>query len=208
MREFDLLIRGIIVGLMIAMPVGPVNILCIHRTLEAGWKSGVISGLGAAAADMLYGGIAGFSITLVVQFLVRELFWIRLFGGVLLVVIGISYFFKRPDPLNAQKQDRASAYSDLRSTFLLTLTNPTTVLSFLALLAALGMGDPRQWWLTVFLIGGIFCGSMAWWIVLSSIVNHFRDRFSDRTLLLMNRFAGLAIGGFGVAAFVLSRSRP
>jgi threonine/homoserine/homoserine lactone efflux protein len=208
MREIDLLIGGIIVGLMIAMPVGPVNILCIHRTLEAGWKSGVISGLGAAAADMLYGGVAGFSITLVVQFLVREQFWIRLFGGILLVVIGISYFFKRPEPLNAQKQDRASAYSDLRSTFLLTLTNPTTVLSFLALLAALGMGDPRRWWLTVFLIGGIFCGSMAWWIVLSSIVNHFRDRFSDRNLLLMNRFAGLVIGGFGVAAFVLSRSRP
>jgi threonine/homoserine/homoserine lactone efflux protein len=123
-------------------------------------------------------------------------------------VIGISYFFKRPEPLSAQKQDRASVYSDLRSTFLLTLTNPTTVLSFLALLAALGMGDPRRWWLTLFLIGGIFCGSMAWWIVLSSIVNRFRDRFSDRTLLLMNRFAGLAIGGFGVAAFVLNRSRP
>ena len=208
MREVELLIGGIIVGLMIAMPVGPVNILCIHRTLEAGWRSGVISGLGAAVADMLYGGVAGFSITLVVQFLVREQFWIRLFGGILLVVIGISYFFKRPEPLNAQKQGRGSAYSDLRSTFLLTLTNPTTVLSFLALLAALGMGDPRQWWLTVFLVGGIFCGSMVWWIVLSSIVNRFRDRFNDRTLLLMNRVAGLAIGGFGVAAFVLRRTRP
>ena len=205
MREIELLIGGIIVGLMIAMPVGPVNILCIHRTLESGWKSGVISGLGAAAADMLYGGIAGFSITLVVQFLVREQFWIRFFGGILLVVIGILYFFKRPEPLNAQKQDRRSAYSDLRSTFLLTLTNPTTVLSFLALLAALGMGAQRQWWLTVFLVIGIFCGSMVWWIVLSSIVNYFRDRFNDRTLLLMNRFAGLAIGGFGVATFVLLR---
>ena len=206
MREVELLIGGMIVGLMIAMPVGPVNILCIHRTLEGGWKSGVISGLGAAAADMLYGGVAGFSITLVVQFLVREQFWIRFFGGILLVIIGISYFFKRPEPLDAQTQDRASAYSDLRSTFLLTLTNPTTVLSFLAILAALGMGDQRQWWLTVFLVGGIFCGSMVWWIVLGSIVNLFRNRFNDRILLLMNRLAGLLIGGFGIAAIVLSRS--
>ena len=206
MREVELLIGGIIVGLMIAVPVGPVNILCIHRTLEAGPRSGVISGLGAAAADMLYGGVAGFSITLVVQFLVREQFWIRFFGGILLVAIGIFYFFKRPEPLNAQKLDRAGSYSDLRSTFLLTLTNPTTVLSFLALLAALGMGDQRRWWLTVFLVGGIFCGSMVWWILLSSIVNHFRNSFNDRIMLLMNRLAGLAIGGFGVAAIVLSRT--
>src|ERR1035437_174479 len=115
MREVYLLIGGIIVGLMIAMPVGPVNVLCIHRTLEAGWKSGVISGLGAAAADMLYGGIAGFSITLVIQFVLREQFWIRFFGGILLVVIGIFYFFKRPAPLNAQTEGRGSAYSDMRS---------------------------------------------------------------------------------------------
>jgi threonine/homoserine/homoserine lactone efflux protein len=206
MRAIELLIGGIIIGLMIAMPVGPVNILCIRRTIGAGWRSGVISGVGAAAADMLYGGIAGFSITLVIQFLVREQFWIRLFGGILLVVIGIFYFFKRPVALDARLQDRGSAYSDIRSTFLLTLTNPTTVLSFLALLAALGMGAQRHWWLTVFLVGGIFCGSMMWWIVLSVIVNHFRDRFNDRLLLLMNRFAGVAIGGFGVATFVFRRS--
>jgi len=205
MKEIELLIRGIIVGLMIAMPVGPVNILCIHRTIEAGWKSGVLSGVGAAAADMLYGGIAGFSITLVVQFLVREQFRIHFFGGLLLVGIGIWYFFKKPVPFNAHMQDRGSAYSDMRSTFLLTLTNPTTVLSFVALLAALGLGSHREWWLTVFLVGGIFCGSMMWWIVLSVIVNHFRDRFNDRLLLLMNRLAGLAIGGFGIAAFVFRR---
>jgi threonine/homoserine/homoserine lactone efflux protein len=206
MKEVELLIGGIMVGLMIAMPVGPVNILCIHRTLEGGWKSGVISGLGAAAADMFYGAVAGFSITLVVQFLVREQFWIRFFGGILLVIVGIWYFFKRPESLDAQTQDRASAYSDLRSTFLLTLTNPTTVLSFLAILAALGIGHQRQWWLTVFLVGGIFCGSMLWWIVLGSIVNLFRDRFNDRSLRLMNRFAGLLIVGFGIAAVVLSRT--
>jgi threonine/homoserine/homoserine lactone efflux protein len=206
MREIELLIGGIIVGLTIAIPVGPVNILCIRRAIKAGWRSGVISGIGAALADMLYGAVAGFGITLVIQFLVREQFWIRFFGGILLVGIGIYYFFKRPAPLDAHKQDRASASSDIRSTFLLTLTNPTTVLSFAALLAALGMGDPRHWWLTVFLVGGIFCGSMVWWIALSSIVYHFRDRFNDRMLLLMNRFAGVAIGGFGIAAFVFRRS--
>ena len=206
MREVDLLIGGIIVGLMIAMPVGPVNILCIHRTLEGGWKSGVISGLGAAAADMFYGAVAGFSITLVVQFVLREQFWIRFFGGILLVVIGISYFFKRPEPLDAQEENRANAYSDFRSTLLLTLTNPTTVLSFIALLAALGIGHQRHWWLTVFLVGGIFCGSMLWWIVLSSIVNLFRDRFNDRVLLSINRLAGILIAGFGIVAIVLSRT--
>ena len=68
------------------------------------------------------------------------------------------------------------------------------------------MGAQREWWLTVFLVAGIFCGSMAWWIALGSIVNHFRGRFSDRALLLMNRIAGLAIGGFGIAAFVFRRA--
>jgi threonine/homoserine/homoserine lactone efflux protein len=203
MREVELLIRGIIVGLMIAMPVGPVNILCMSRTIEAGWKSGVFSGVGAAAADMLYGAMAGFSITLVVQFVVREEFWIRLFGGILLLGIGVSYFFKRPASLNAPGQERGSAYSDFRSAFLLTLTNPTTILSFLAILAALGIGEQKQWWLTVFLVGGIFCGSMAWWMVLSTVVNRFRARFNDRSLLWMNRIAGVAIGGFGIAAFLL-----
>ena len=111
--------------------------------------------------------------------------------------------FARLDPTVGVQQD---AYADWRSTFLLTLTNPTTVLSFIALLAALGMGNSRHWWLTVFLVAGIFCGSMLWWLVLSSIVNFFRGRFNDRVLLSMNRFAGLLICGFGILAIVLSRT--
>jgi threonine/homoserine/homoserine lactone efflux protein len=205
MRELELLLGGIAAGLMIAVPVGPVNIWCISRTLAAGWRSGVISGLGAAMADMLYGAVAGFSISFVIQFLQKELFRIRFYGAILLVAIGIVYFFKRPDSMQAQREDRSTTFSDLRSTFFLTLTNPTTVLSFLAILATLGMGEHRQWWLTVILVAGIFSGSMLWWIVLASIVNRFRRRFNDRNLRWMNRIAGLAIGGFGVAAFILNR---
>ena len=205
MQEFELLIRGLLAGLMIAAPVGPVNVLCMHRTIVGGWRSGVISGLGAATADMLYGGIAGFSITFIIGFLERELFWIRLIGGILLMGIGAMYFFKDPGSFDAKEE--TSAASNFRSTFLLTLTNPTTILSFLAVLAALGMGQHRRWWLTVFLVAGIFCGSMSWWMILSSIVSRLRHKVNDSVLRWMNRIAGLAIGGFGIASFVLSRGK-
>ena len=207
MTELELLIRGIIAGLIIAVPVGPVNIRCMSRTIAGGWWAGVSSGIGAAAADTVYGAVAGFSITFVIQFLLKEDYWIRLVGGILLVGVGVSYFFKKPATLKEEQQERTGTFAELRLTFFLTLTNPTTVLSFLAVLAALGMEQRRQWWLTVFLVAGIFCGSMLWWIVLSTIVNRFRDRFNDRGLLWMNRIAGAAIGGFGIISFVVSQTR-
>src|SRR6266404_1508849 len=202
MKAIELLIRGLLAGLIIAVPVGPVNVLCISRTLRKGWKSGLTSGLGAATADFLYGCIAGFSITFVIQFLVREEFWIRLVGGILLVLMGVSYYFKTPQSLSAETSG-GTGQSDYASTLVLTLTNPTTVLSFLAVLAALGLGRQPASWLTLLLVLGIFCGSMLWWIVLTGMVNRFRDRFNDRSMLWMNRIAGVAIGGFGVLAFLL-----
>lgn len=203
MTEFELLIRGLLAGLAIAVPVGPVNVLCISRTLSKGWRSGLASGLGAATADTLYGSIAGFSITFIIRFLVREEFWIRLFGGILLILIGVVYYFKRPQALKGEKRGETKQ-TDYTSALFLTLTNPTTVLSFLAVLAAIGMSQHKTWWLTLFLVLGIFLGSMLWWMVLIGIVNRFRDRFNDGTMLWMNRIAGLAIGGFGAVTLMLT----
>ena len=197
-----LLAKGLIAGLAIAVPVGPVNVLCVSRTLRNGRLSGLISGFGAATADMLYGAIAGFSITFLIQFLEREEFWIRVFGGLLLVAIGVMYFRKPVQAANLPGED-GTAGADFSSTLLLTLTNPTTVLSFLAVLAGLGMGGHREWWLTFLLVGGIFCGSMLWWVILVLMVNRFRDRFDQHAIGWMNRIAGLAIGGFGIATFVI-----
>jgi len=204
MSEIALLLRGLIAGLAIAAPVGPVNVLCASRTIAKGWRSGLVSGLGAAIADFLYGSVAGFSIGFIIRFLIREEYWIRLVGGILLVVIGALYYFKRPRSLQPEMGE--SGRSDFASAFLLNLTNPTTVLSFLAVLAALGFRQHKAWWLTLFLVAGIFCGSMLWWIVLVGLVNRFRNRFDDRSVLWMNRVAGLAIGGFGVFTFALARS--
>jgi len=202
--DLEVPVRGLAVGLIIAAPIGPVNVLCIQRTIEKGWKSGIVSGFGAALADTLYGAIAGFSISLVIQFLIREEFWIRMIGGTLLVGIGVVYYHKPPRSLEAV-EDAASAHSDLVSTLLLTGTNPTTVLSFLAVLAMLGLGNRRPLWQTSFLVAGIFCGSMTWWTILVSGVNLLRSRVNDQTMRWMNRIAGIAIGGFGLVNLLLSR---
>lgn len=179
----------------------------MQRTILKGWRAGVISGLGSAAADTLYGAVAGFSITFVIAFLERELAWIRLAGGILLAAIGAVYFFKPPASLKKTSADESGPPADFHSTLLLTLTNPTTILSFLAVFAALGLAERRAWWLTSIMVGGIFCGSMAWWVILSSAVNQLRDRMTDRALRWMNRVAGLAIGGFGVVSFALGRAQ-
>ena len=205
MMDLGVFPKGLLAGLAIAAPVGPVNVLCISRTLRKGWKAGLASGLGAATADALYGAIAGFSINFIIQLLIREEFWIRLIGGSFLIVVGVLYYFKRAGSLEAQDAGSAQQ-SDFVSTLLLNLTNPTTVLSFLAVLAALRASQPRSWWLDWLLVLGIFCGSLLWWIVLITIVNRFRSRFDDRTMLWMNRLAGLAIGGFGAFTLVLSLS--
>jgi len=202
--DLGLPIRGMAVGLIIAAPVGPVNVLCIQRTLEKGWKSGLLSGFGAALADTLYGALAAFSISLVIQFLVREESWIRLVGGILLVGVGGVYYHKPPKPIDAG-QTHSHSNSDFVSTFLLTLTNPTTVLSFLAVLAILGLGRQRQPWQTSSLVAGIFCGSMIWWTILASAANLLRDRIADGAMRWMNRVAGIAIGGFGLVNVLLSR---
>src|SRR5579863_6289337 len=123
MLDLELSIRGLAAGLIIAAPVGPVNVLCIQRTLEKGWKSGIVSGVGAAFADTLYGGIAGFGISLVINFLLREQYWFRLIGGIVLMGIGVIYYLKKPGSLKAGHDD-AAAHSDIVTTFLLAATNP------------------------------------------------------------------------------------
>jgi len=196
-----LMSKGLMAGLAIAVPVGPVNVLCASRTLAKGRLSGLMSGLGAATADALYGAIAGFSITLVIEFLEREEFWIRVVGGLLLVAIGLIYF-RKPAPAPHPRCKEITAHSDFASTLLLTLTNPTTVLSFVAVLAALGIGANREWWMTFLVVGGIFGGSMLWWVILVLMVNRFRDRFDEGAMRGMNRIAGIAIGGFGIVTFL------
>jgi threonine/homoserine/homoserine lactone efflux protein len=202
MKQFHLLLSGVLAGLAIAIPVGPVNVLCISRTIACGRAAGLASGLGAALADTLYGGIAAFSISIIIDFLMEEIFWIRVLGGTLLIAIGIAYWFKKPQPL--RESGKASAHSAFATTLLLTLTNPTTVLSFLAVMTGLRLGEPRPTTDTLILVLGIFCGSMLWWVLLAAVAGHFRRRFNDRAVVWMNRIGAVAIAAFGVITMSLA----
>src|SRR5208337_3716549 len=129
MTELEALWKGLLAGVAIAAPVGPVNVLCLRRTLSKGWKSGLVSGFGAAVADAWYGGIAAFSVRIVISFLRTEEAPIRLVGGLLLIGLGIRYW-RQPATGTSDNEDESNGGTDFASAFLLNLANPTTILSF------------------------------------------------------------------------------
>ncbi|MCB9420637.1 MAG: LysE family translocator [Ardenticatenaceae bacterium] len=196
--DLSLLWRGVLIGLAIAAPVGPIGLLCIQRTLQDGRKFGFVSGLGAASADGIYGTIAGFGLTFISGFLVAQQTWLALIGGLFLCYLGVRTFLSEPaeKAVYAQRGGLLKAYA---ATFLLTLTNPITILSFIAIFAGLGLAAAdRNYGEAISLVLGVFSGSVTWWLLLSGGVSLLRERFNDRAMQWVNRLAGLVIGGFGL----------
>lgn len=198
--ELDLWWRGVGLGFAIAAPVGPIGLLCIQRTLNGGPWLGLVSGLGAASADAFYGAIAGFGLTLVASFLVAQQFWLGLIGGIFLLYLGIRTFFTKPAEKAAQLQ-QTGLWSAYASTLFLTLTNPITILYFVAIFAGLGLAEAElDFAAALTFILGVFCGSAAWWLLLSVAVSLLRKRITRPVLQWVNRGAGIVIIGFALVA--------
>ena len=197
-------LKGILLGLSIAAPVGPIGVLCIRRTLALGKLSGLVSGLGAATADGVYGVIAGFGLTLISQFLVEQAFWFRLIGGAFLCYLGIKTFLTQPANHEAKTTQKSTLLGAYASTFALTLTNPTTILSFVAIFAGLGIaGGDQDYVSSITLVLGVFLGSALWWVLLSWGINLFRHQFNLQRMRWLNRGSGLVILTFGIVALSL-----
>ena len=203
MAELGFFLKGLIIGFAIAAPVGPIGVLCIRRTLAEGRLTGFFSGLGAASADMTYGAVAAFGLTVIQNWLIGAQFWLHVLGGVFLIYLGIRTFFARPlskAGLENKDQNRFQAYL---STLGLTLTNPATILSFTVIFAGLRLGETNgNVFSAVVLVGGVFLGSSAWWLTLSLIVGFFRERFTPRWMVWVNRLAGMIILTFGLVALI------
>ena len=200
--DVHFLLRGLIIGLSIAAPVGPIGVLCIRRTLTKGCASGLVSGLGAATADAIYGCIAGFGLTFLSSILISQQVWLRLVGGAFLCYLGLKTFLVRPaeHAASAAENGLVGAYV---STFFLTLTNPMTVLSFAAIFAGLGVASENGNFVSAgILVLGVFIGSALWWLVLSGGVSVFRPKLNPHGLRWVNRISGILITGFGLFALL------
>ena len=197
--NISILIRGFVIGISIAAPVGPIGVLCIRRTLSDGRLAGFLSGLGAATADMIYGAIAAFGLTVIMDLMIGQANWLKLLGGIFLLYLGIRTFFSRPAEQAAQSERKGLPGAYL-STLFLTITNPMTIIAFIAIFAGAmpaNTGDSP-----LILVGGVFAGSAFWWLALSFGVSMMREHIGPNLMLWINRFSGLVIVMFGAVSLL------
>jgi threonine/homoserine/homoserine lactone efflux protein len=200
--SIELFVKGLVVGLAIAAPVGPIGLLCIQRALAGGWISGLASGLGAALADTLYGGVAAFGLTLVQAFLFGHRAAIATVGGICLCLLGLRIILAEPSRAAARPRRTAAGLAgDVVGIFMLTLANPLTILSFIAIFAALNTsaaGD--SYGAAATLVLGVFCGSAGWWLCLSFGIGVVRHKMDEPVLRRISRVSGALILAFGITA--------
>lgn len=197
--EWSLFLRGLVIGFSIAAPVGPIGVLCIRRTLSEGRLIGLLTGLGAATADAMYGLVAGFGLTVVSNFLVGSKSWLSILGGLFLCYLGIKTLIARPDGKQAELKT-VSLTTAYFSTLFLTLTNPATILFFVAIFSGLGLAESAaNYFSAATLVCGVFTGSASWWLILSFAASLFKERLSNK-MIWVNRASGVTILIFGLLA--------
>jgi threonine/homoserine/homoserine lactone efflux protein len=194
-------LKGLIIGFAMAVPIGPVGVLCIRKTLAEGHSRGLIIGLGAATVDSLFGSIAGFGLTFVSDVIASQQFWVRLVGGGLLLFLGIRTFrAKQRDPM--MPFDNKGLLGAYFSAFFLAITNPVTIFAFIAVFAAFGLGHRLSVISASILVLGVFTGSCLWFLTLGFFATLFKQKLNSGGLRWVNRIAGLLLVLSGVAAFV------
>jgi threonine/homoserine/homoserine lactone efflux protein len=205
-EEVAVLVRGILLGLAIAAPVGPIGLLCIRRTLERGPLMGFATGLGAACADGFFGAIAAFGVQVMTDWLTGHQTLFRLFGGLFMLVIAVMGFNARPRAITPPP-DVKTMFGGFLVGLGLTLTNPVTIFAFIAIFAGFGLGGELNGEHdAIILVLGVFLGSALWFLMLSGGVAMVRHMISDSIFRRINQTAAVLLGFFGAYALVSALS--
>ncbi|MFD2169592.1 LysE family translocator [Tumebacillus lipolyticus] len=198
-------LKGVLIGFSVAAPVGAIGLLCIQRTLVQSRLSGFLTGLGAAFANAIYGVIAGiFGAGLITQFLVSQERLVHLISGVFLIYMGVKMIRSVPPDREVDPTSKGLLANFLSSFFLL-ITNPSTILFFLAVFGTVGVPTAsNQVFGASVTICGIFMGSVLWWLTLVTVTHLLKNRINRKVLSAINKIAGLIIVGFGVTSCISS----
>lgn len=198
-------VKGLLVGLFMCAPVGPVGLICVRRTLTYGASWGLVSVLGASTADGVYCSIAGFGLTAVSHFLESVEVWIKVAGGLILVIVGVNIFLARPHHGNQMPNNARGLLNAYSSAFLFMLANPFPIVVFVAMFTALGLtGWKGDYVLTAILVMGVFTGSALWAPILVAVVRRFRPNIQTNRLGLVNRISGSIIAVLGVGLILIT----
>lgn len=200
-----LFLKGWLIGFSIAMPVGPIGMLCVRHSLLGGMMCGLASGMGVALADAIYGAIAGFGVSIITSFLIANQTLFHIFGAIFLLYLGFSTFFgKKEYELEGDKNTAASKGRVFFTTFILTLTNPMTFISFTGIYAGLGIGYENVL-SSIVMTWGVFIGSAAWWLILSFSLSFLRKKMNYKPTRILNRISGgffLVFGGIATISAI------
>ncbi|WP_182003895.1 LysE family translocator [Priestia aryabhattai] len=193
-------LKGLVIGFSVAAPVGPIGILCINRTLSKGRLHGFVSGLGAATADALYGCIAAFGLTFITTFLLTQKIWLQLIGGLFLCYLGVQTFRSQPAE-HAAAAKGGGLLRSYTSVLFFTVTNPMTILFFIGVFSGVGISksafDVAS---ALTMVTGVFLGSACWWLSLSFSISLARSKFTNNSLIWVNRISGAVVLAFGIFA--------
>ncbi|WP_068691580.1 LysE family translocator [Culturomica massiliensis] len=213
MYDVVYIFRGMLIGLMVSVPLGPMGVLIIQKTLHKGALSGFIAGMGAACADLFYATVAAFGLGFVINTIKTHEVILQIVGGIFLLIMGLNIYFANPlKQIKARRRvTKKGLLGDFLSLFFLTVSNPVTVVVFMAVFAGTSvLGETPTFSTEIMLLIGVLLGGSAWWYTLSTIVNIFRKKFKLRVLVTINRVSGIIItilGGLVIlAAFEPFRS--
>ena len=196
----EILLKGIILGLTVSMPLGPIGIILINRTIKRGMLSGVFSGLGLATADTLLAVLAALGFTVILSFINEERFIISIIAGLIIIGIGLKIYLSNPvkDIRNREKANK-SLWRDYYSVFVLSISNPYTIFIFVAFFSGVHIGgNVKPELVPFFLVPGVLIGTITWWFFLSYFVSRFKKNIRLRVIVRVNKVAGIVVIVIGI----------
>ena len=210
-EDLGVFARGVVLGIMVAAPVGPVGLLCIRRTIQKGLTIGFATGFGAAFADAFFSAVAAFGVSAITDVIEANKSALHIAGGLLLLAIAWHTWHDKPRQANTEDVEKRylahvhvklrGAVKAMATSFLITLSNPATLVGVLAVVATLGGLKGRSE--AGAIIAGIFAGSALWWMMLSGGVSMVRSRFTEKRVMTLNRVTSVALTGIAVWALVV-----